>query len=276
MADKEEENIGSFYMGRTHFSAEPKRFLPPGALTTIMLLSLLGIIWYAYPRGADKYTDVDVPVVKADTTPIKALPDDPGGMEIRHQDSTVFDPLEKNSAAEVEKLLPAPEEPLVRDRMTKADEPVKPTETPVKMEPKLNLELQMKDAGSGTEKVVPVQPPTPASAMAKPAAPAKPAPAAVAASVPVPASATPVVAGQFKIQLGSYRDMEGAEKDWKRLQKKYPDFFMKQEMKTVQVDLPGKGIYHRLFAVNLPQERAHDVCAVLQIDSPGGCIVSKQ
>src|SRR4051812_9871741 len=112
---KEEENIGSFYIGRTRPAPVPKRLLPPGALTLFALAMLGGIIWYAYPRGAERYTNLDVPVVKADTAPIKEKPESPGGMEVSHQDSTAFDPLQKNASAEVEKLTPAPEQPMDKD-----------------------------------------------------------------------------------------------------------------------------------------------------------------
>ncbi len=155
MADeKEDGNIGSFYMGRVRPPPEPKRLLPPGVLTVIALAALGGIVWYAYPRGAEKYTDVDVPVVKADTAPIKAAPADPGGMEVRHQDSTAFDPLSKNGGQEVEKLTPTPEEPMDKDQAIKtvqAQLDVPPTKPP-------KLDVQMKDAGNGTEEIVPKAP----------------------------------------------------------------------------------------------------------------------
>src|SRR5262245_27712097 len=97
-SDNGDENLGSFYMGRTRTSMRPKRVLPQGVLTAVALVVFAGVLWYAYPRGAEKYSDMDVPVVKADTSPVKTVPADPGGMEVRHQDSTVFDPLQKNAA----------------------------------------------------------------------------------------------------------------------------------------------------------------------------------
>ena len=47
----------------------------PISLAAVLIGAALGgIVWYAYPRGAEKYTNVDVPTVKADTAPIKAAP----------------------------------------------------------------------------------------------------------------------------------------------------------------------------------------------------------
>ena len=183
MADeekKDEENIGSFYMGRVRPPPEPRRFLPPGVLTIIALAALGGIVWYAYPRGAEKYTKVDVPLVKADTAPIKAAPANPGGMEVRHQDSTVFDPLQKNGGAEVEKIMPTPEQPMDKDQAIKAEE-IKPIAASPTLPPK--LDMQVKDAGNGTEKIEPkaeeVKPPPVA-------VPPVMEPAKVAAAVPPP------------------------------------------------------------------------------------------
>jgi hypothetical protein len=61
-----EENLGSFYMGRMKPSTPPRRVLPKGALTFVTLFSFAAIIWYAYPRGQERYSDIDIPVIAAD------------------------------------------------------------------------------------------------------------------------------------------------------------------------------------------------------------------
>ncbi|MDO3398203.1 hypothetical protein QWJ41_21005, partial [Nocardioides sp. SOB44] len=60
---KDDENLGSFYMGRMRPPPEPDRVMPKGVLTIVAVLAFMGIIWYAYPQGQEKYTDVNVPVV---------------------------------------------------------------------------------------------------------------------------------------------------------------------------------------------------------------------
>lgn len=270
---KEDENIGSFYIGRMRKPPQPKRLLPPGLLTTIVLLLLAGLIWYAYPHGAEKYVDMDVPVVKADTTPIKEAPEEPGGMDVPHQDSTVFEPLEKNSLAEVEKLQPAPEEPMDKEQaIIKSSESSKST-VAVKMAPKLDLDLQMKDSGRGLEKVVPK--PTETVMPVKPGD--KPMRTAVVATAKTAISknSSSATEGQRLIQLGSYRDMVGAQKDWVRLQKKYSQFLGSLSMKTVKVDIPAKGVFYRLYGGTVTEDRAREICAVLKTANPGGCILVK-
>jgi len=114
-ANKQDENLGSFYMGRMKPSVEPRRVLPRGLLTIVTVLSFAAIIWYAYPTGQEKYAGKDIPLITADKTAYKFKPEDPGGMEVPHQDSTVFAPLEKGGDRAVEKLRPAPEEPMDKD-----------------------------------------------------------------------------------------------------------------------------------------------------------------
>ena len=173
--EKKEEEIGSFYMGRMRPPPLPKRFLPPGVLTLFALAALGGIIWYAYPRGTERYTNLDVPVVKADTAPIKEKPENPGGMEVSHQDSTVFDPLQKNGGAEVEKIMPTPEQPMDKEQALKSEE-IKPIATSPNVPPK--LDMQVKQTAGGAEEIIPAAP------EAKPP---------VEAAAPAPAAHTPAV-----------------------------------------------------------------------------------
>ncbi len=177
-----EENLGSFYMGRMKPSTPTRRVLPRGMLTFTTIFAFAAIVWYAYPRGQERYSDIDIPVIQADKAVYKFKPDDPGGMEVLHQDSTVFNPLEKKSADTVDKVRPQPEEPMVKPQSSKA--------SPIDKAPQ-NLGLQ---AVPHTEKIIsaPEEKPTPvvkkeevkpaekpAAQAAKPAtAPAKPVQAA--------------------------------------------------------------------------------------------------
>ncbi|MBI3441487.1 MAG: arginine--tRNA ligase [Proteobacteria bacterium] len=200
------------------------------------LVVFAGILWYAYPRGAEKYSDMDVPVVKADTSPVKTVPADPGGMEVPHQDSTVFDPLQKNPAAEIEKLLPAQEEPINKDVDIK---PAKP-----------GLKSPTKDVKSSPDKVE-----VPKVVVAKPA---------IAAS------------GDVYVQLGSYHDMSAVKRDWEKLKKKFPDLFGTLDMKIEKVDLAGKGTYYRLQAGTTTADHAKEICAALKAAHSVGCIVVRK
>jgi hypothetical protein len=271
---KEDENIGSFYMGRNRNEPQPRRLFPPGVLTTVAVLAFAGIVWYAYPRGAEKYSDMDVPVVKADTAPIKAEPVDPGGMEVPHQDSTVFDQLEKNAPSEAEKILPTPEEPVDKDAALKSEMDANPS-VDSKLAPNMELDLKAKDGVENLTEKMPASPPAAVTPVKAEEVVPPPAPAAKADETKAPPPVEDKAAGSTYIQLGSYRDTAGAKKDWERIKKNNPDLLGKLTMKTEKVDLPAKGIYYRLQAGKVTADRAKEICAALKKSVSGGCIVVK-
>lgn len=300
--NKQDDTIGSFYMGRMRPPPPPpKRVVPKGLLTFVALLAFVAIIWYAYPQGQEKYENTDVPLIKADVTPYKFKPDDPGGMEVRHQDSTVFDPLEKKGKAEVEKLMPAAEEPVTKDAALQGKPAIE------NAAPQLNLDTQMQKVADGTEKVIfPAAAPKTTSET-KTAADKKTPDKSVDKAVtdkskptPKPAAKTPdtkqdtksdakadvktaetkktaapsAISGGTYVRLGSYRNRAGAEQDWTTLKKKYPQYLGGLGMRVVPVDLGAKGTFNRLEAGGVSEIRAREICAALAKTS-GGCIVVK-
>lgn len=274
--NNKDENIGSFYMGRRP-PEMPERVLPKGGLTIVALLAFAAIIWYAYPEGEEKYASMDVPVVMAQKDAYKFTPDDPGGMEVRHQDSTVFDPLEKKPSKTVEKLMPTPEEPVDKAEVLKAD-------ATAKLESNLDMQMEKLDTGAEkfvakteavtkteTAKTVDVVKP-----VAKPAKPAAQTAETKPAEKPASLSAATQAASDGKmvyIQLGSYRNTAGASEDWGRLKKKHPALLGSLEMRTERVDLGSKGVFNRLQAGKVSEAKAKEICETLKSSNPGGCMV---
>jgi cell division septation protein DedD len=85
----------------------------------IAAVSFISLSWYAY----NSYTsdnEGDIPVISADSTPIKVIPEDPGGMNIPNMDKNVYNKLasdkEKHS---VERLLPPPEQAMEKEEIEK-------------------------------------------------------------------------------------------------------------------------------------------------------------
>jgi len=81
--------------------------------------ALAGVIFFAYQQGREEGIRAAPPVLRADQSPEKAAPEDPGGMEIPHQDKQIFDRITDDTGADaaqnpVERLLPPPEEPIKR------------------------------------------------------------------------------------------------------------------------------------------------------------------
>lgn len=77
----------------------------------------MALAWYAYQAGSQAVGDDELLIVEADKSPMKEKPTDPGGMQFPNQDKTIFDTFSgaKQPQAKVERVLPTPEEPLVRN-----------------------------------------------------------------------------------------------------------------------------------------------------------------
>lgn len=83
------------------------RIKSPLVATSLLIAGAVifaGIVMISYPSSEDSGS---IPVVKAESTPIKSKPMDSGGARIAHQDSTVFDVLKSPEAQKrpVENLL---------------------------------------------------------------------------------------------------------------------------------------------------------------------------
>lgn len=104
-----------------HYHAEPprRRNLVNIAVVGAAVVVFGGVIFWAYNQGMRAGTESVAPILRADPAPTKIRPEQPGGMEVPHQDKLVYDRLNPaNGAApgEVERLLPPPETPMERPR----------------------------------------------------------------------------------------------------------------------------------------------------------------
>jgi cell division septation protein DedD len=209
----------------------PRRHLSGTALALGVMAIFAGGLWFAYHEGT-KHPGVtsaapadNIPLIRADNTPVKVKPDKAGGMEIPDQDNPLYG---AKSSAPIEKLLPPPEALQPR--------PVAPVAQP-----------QPQPAGPA------VAPAAPAAASPKPAPPLlTPAQIAALAKPPV-ASATPApgeaaVPDGVKVQLASLRTPDEARDEWARLKHENPDLLGKLTAVAVRADLGEKGIYYKIEA----------------------------
>lgn len=276
---KDEDTLGSYYMGRMRAPVESERVMPRGLIASVVILTFAAILWYAYPDGEDAAVSGDVPLIVADTAAYKSKPEDPGGMEVRHQDSTVFNPLVKKSADQVERLLPQPEEPLNKEDVLRDE----PAPAPIAAS---GLQLEKQEAEDGAEKVVAkddAKKPAPLTELAtrkpveeKPEAKAEPkAEEKPAAKKEEKAAVASGAAAGFYMQLGSFKEASKAAEEWRKLQKKFPQSLSPLSSRVERADLAAKGIWYRLYAGPVAEGRARDICGKLKAENAGGCIVRK-
>ena len=93
-------------------SIRGRRRLVPVVIAFAALLCFAAIVWYAYTWGTGQMTTDQLPVVTAEVGPEKSRPEQPGGLEVPHQDKLVLNNGEAaGNDPVVERLLPPPETP---------------------------------------------------------------------------------------------------------------------------------------------------------------------
>ena len=111
------------------------------------------------------------------------------------------------------------------------------------------------------ETAPPVAPKPPKLAVAKPAAPKK----AAGAS-----------GGRYLIQLASVSSSAGAEKEWTRLQKVFPDIFGGRELVVEKRVIAGRGTFYRVQTGRFDSlKEARSICSTLKAKKQG-CLPVKR
>lgn len=248
----------------------------------VAFLVLVGVtsggVWIFFGKSFFANRDQgDVPIIRAEVTPIKVRPADPGGMEVPDRDKLVYGAINGEGAgSEVEHLLPPPEEPLpvpkqpeVAAVVDQTPEPIMPKSAPEPVEGQpMSLEpMALEPAKNTTKKAASTPPPPPPSSVptsdalsATSEPPSAPKPIAtapgtetVAAPAPKPAPAPKATtqaktqdtnlasrlptADTYRIQLAALRSQDRAEAEWKRLRKAHTDLLGKLGLSIVRVDL---------------------------------------
>ena len=118
------------YDGDVNYAANPYGMPPRQSANRRGLLALgfavVGVVTFAGAavvglRGPSRLSGDGPPLLTADAGPSKARPDQPGGMEVPHQDILAYERLRDHDGGrgnQVERLLPPPEVPLPRPVVT--------------------------------------------------------------------------------------------------------------------------------------------------------------
>lgn len=275
----DDKEFASFYMQNLRSKNEERgrlRYIA-GAL---FVLAFAVILWYAYPRGEERYADMQVPIVRADTDQYKFKPEEPGGMDVPHRDSTVFEPLENTEETEkVERLLPAPEQPVERpkpspdtqtaDTDTDTDTDTGPTAGVEPVETVESVE-DMPEPPEVDAEVVETMESLPKPDEQAETAKTEPAPKTAATT----ASSGGTGPARL-VQLGSFRSEDAAQTAWKRVTKEFGDLLSGYTPQVNRADLGAKGVYYRLQIGPFPKSKAADICEDIKRKKPQGCILAR-
>jgi hypothetical protein len=159
---------------------------PRRLLRVVVALAVMGAfaggLWFAYNEGmhhvGGSAGSGDIPLIRADTSPMRVRPENPGGMRIPDRDMLIYG----QQRPQVEHLLPPPEQPMARPAP-----PPPPPPTP-------------QAPAQAAAAVTPTAPSSPVATSPPTAAAANPAPlsAAVPQVPPEPKTLPPVAASPIK------------------------------------------------------------------------------
>lgn len=96
--------------GQSQFWA--RRSFWGAVLMTVAVLALVTVIWLSYVSVPDVSDESQLPLIEASDDPYREIPEDPGGMDIRNQDSVIFDAMRgQEDNPQIENLLEGEEQP---------------------------------------------------------------------------------------------------------------------------------------------------------------------
>lgn len=277
-------------MDRNGQISERKPALAFASVAAVIVL-LIAVIWYSYPREASRQEMESAPLIRADGGPIKTAPDKPGGMDIPYRESTVFDSLRSSDADKrVENLLPEAEKPVDREQAFAG------LKTDIGPSP-LEQESEPAEIPAAKDTLPQPKPVAPASAEAEPtddAGEASGAPQPLTVEAPVtktdapeettkpvtaklaPVAETPAVKpagnGTKYVQLASIKDRAAAPSAWKGLQRQFSQLSA-LDYRVNQANLGARGTFYRVQAGPLSEADAKTLCTAINGKKPGSCIV---
>jgi hypothetical protein len=261
------------------------------------------LLAYTYLETRDGPVDPNsLPIVRADTRPMKTRPDQPGGIEVPFQDKEIYDRVGQqatgapavsrqaaaSSGGPVERLLPGPEAVLPRPVPTPPPAPrvmvpaapeVEPPADAVTVTAPPRASIQP----GGAAAPVPVPAPLQVPQIVAPRPQPPPAPATTSAPVsrstpaPVPAPVPQVAAvpaSGIRIQLASVRSQADAQREWDRMRRQNGDVLGSLSVSFPTVDLGDRGLFWRVQASGFANlDAAQAACATLRSRGAGCNVV---
>lgn len=203
----------------------------------VLLAAFGGVMFFAYQQGVKEGMRGAPPLIRADEGPAKVAPEDPGGIQIPHQDKRIYDRIAGNEREDgVERLLPSAEEPLP---LPQADAPAPVTEAPRQTEQPAVAEPEPQPAPRQAESSPQVQ---------------QPEPAAPAASQ-----------GAYVVQIAALRSEADAQGRFEALKGEHGDLLDAFQADIQRADLGERGVFYRLRIGFLKDKEAADrLCGQLK------------
>jgi len=224
-----------------------------------VIATIAAVAWATWPGDKSKTDEDTLPIMRAEESPFKIKPEEPGGMAVPNKDSTIFETLnEEPEEKTVENLLEEPEVPVKKEEVFTDEED---------------------DEVAQVAESVPQPEPAPV-AKEEPVAPIKvveakpePAPAPVAVKKETPKAEVSMSSGKSYIQFAAVKSDADAKAKWSKLQSQY-SVLQSLALRVQKADLGSKGTFYRVQAGPMSLDQAQSVCSKVKA-SKGDCLVIK-
>lgn len=264
--------------GKTAMPPSLRRiFIVIGILVLVSIV--IAVVASAVPSGEDGVDSAAVPIIRAETSPYKIKPEDPGGMKVPNKDSTIFETLKgQPEENKVENLL---EDESDTAASVARDQVVSKVET--KTAPITDINDLKLDNTDEPEEDVPPQPVVLKAEMPKVAPVKKEEPESEVSIIDTlkadskpkaePKAAPVKSSGSIYIQLAAVKSEAEAASQWTKFKAKNGEL-SGLTMRTQKADLGEKGIFYRIQAGPLSAADATKTCTAIK-GRGGSCIIAK-
>ncbi len=235
-----------------------KRLVIAASVIATALVAIIGV--YA---ATGHHSAAGVPVIEADSSPVRVKPADPGGLTVDDKDISLLSNSDHDGKTE---MAPEPEVPAPQD--LKAAEASAAPPAPPQVTPAV--------AAMAPPPVQPVSlsPAAPAfQPAAAPAAEPKPArPATTAAAKPRAVAPAPV--GRAEVQLAAVGTEEAAAAEWQRLSRKMPDVLSGHRPVVSKTERDGRTFFRLRTGGFASVGQARDFCEKVKAKGAGCAIAT--
>ncbi|OKH89864.1 SPOR domain-containing protein [Thalassospira sp. TSL5-1] len=244
-----------------------------GAATVILGIAVIGGgigfgAWWFYGHGQHVMQEGDLPVLMPEGGPVKVRPDNPGGMEVPHRDTTIYQELDDSGGDVAVVIEPIPDMPRAPEASELGPPPDARKIVGGEMDISAGTDMNGPESGEPATDpqkqaaTTPVKPTVPVTSNPQTSTGT---PGVKADGAGVPATVDAGSEGEFRIQMASFREQGQASVAWNKISSENKDLLSNLKMFVQKVDLGDKGIFYRLQAGPLDGRAAADkICSELK------------
>ena len=234
------------------------------------LVSISGLVWFALNQGDLIGERQDLPLVKAENSPIRVKPDNPGGLEVPNRDRLILKNLETANPSKLgvpEKLIPRAESPIFTGNKETSlgapdnekisnDKGVEQKQEKIKNSKLKRKSSELKKSegyNKGQDKKR-----------------QKNKSLTIETKQRVISKAT-----THRVQLASLAKQKAADQFWKQMKKKHPTLFGEMLGRIVKIKLKSKGTFYRVQGDAISRNTAEKICKIMKTKKQACLVVKK-